>query len=129
MVGQAVGFLILLAWYVRDAKLQGMGQLAAHPVERIKPRAAAGIFAGHLLHHQLGIGVNTQRRGFQIQGALQGFQQGGIFGHIIVVMANPLGYPDQFSIRLFNQNANAGWPRTAVGATVDVSDEICHLPL
>src|SRR6476660_5096047 len=68
VVGQAIGFLVLLAWDVRNAELQRSRQLAAHPVQGIEARAAAGVLAGHLLDHQFGIAVNAERGGIELQG-------------------------------------------------------------
>lgn len=124
MIRQAIGFLVLFAGNVRDAKLQSTRQLAAHPVQGIEARAAAGVLARHLLHDQLRIGIDAERGGVQVNGALQGFKQGSIFSHIVVMVTDPLGDPDHLAIGLLNEYANARRARAAVGTAVNVCNEI-----
>ena len=107
MVSQAVGFLIAMAGNVGDGEFETTRQLAAGPVERIKPRAAADVLAGHLLYHQLRVTKHTQRSSFGLCSILQGFQKSCIFSHVVVLMADPFGDVDTLTARLYNHNPNA----------------------
>ena len=71
---------------------------------------------------------NEYSRGLRqaYQRVLQRLKQGHVFGNIIVVMANPLGDPDQLSIGFFYHHANAGRPRTAVRTTINVRYKTSH---
>jgi len=53
VIGQVVSLIIMFPGNMSNAELQGARQFAACPVEGVKAGAAAGIFARHLLHHQL----------------------------------------------------------------------------
>src|SRR5262249_50555124 len=107
VVGQAVGLLVLFARDVGDAELKGSRELAAHPVQRVEPGTAAGVLAGHLLDDQFRVRINAERGGIEVERALQGLKKSSVFGHVVIVMADPLGDPDQLAIGFFNQNANA----------------------
>ena len=42
---------------VGDGKIEGVGQLAADPIQRIQPRTAAVVLTPHLPDHHFGVGV------------------------------------------------------------------------
>ena len=56
------------------------------------------------------IRIDTQRRGLQGDGVLQGLKQGNVFGDVVVLAADPLGNPDFLSARVFDHHPNAGGP-------------------
>jgi hypothetical protein len=106
MVRETVSFLIAMARDVSDSKLQGPRQLAAGPVERIKPRTSADIFSSHLLYHQLRIGKYVERGGFHLRGILQGLSQCHVFGYVVVLVADPFSDLNGLAVRLLNHNPN-----------------------
>lgn len=119
-IGQAVGFAVDAAADVRNREIQGSGQLAAGPVQGIKTRATALVFAGHLFHHDLGVGINVQAAGVGGERELQGFHQGDVFGDVAVLTSNPLGDADRPRFCPFNNDPNASRPRISLGSAVDV---------
>jgi hypothetical protein len=123
-VGEFVGFGIVLAGNAADGELKGAGELAADPVERIEAGAAAGIFAAHLADDDVGIGIDAERLGFPVEGALERFEEGDVFGDIIVLPADPLGDESAAAGGVFDNDANAGRPRAAVGAAIDVGYQL-----
>jgi len=125
-VRQAVRFGILLAADMRDGKLKGARQLLANPVEGIEAGAAAGILAVHLPNHHLGIGEDVQRRRLKANRVLQRFEQGGVLGHIVIVLPDPAGNPDLAPTGVLDDDTNTGRTRVAVGAAVDVGDKMRH---
>ena len=92
-------------------------------MERIETRAAAAIFTRHLFDHNFRISVDVESSSFEGERNLQSFQQRGVFGHIVVMVADPLGDPNHFAIRLFDYYADARRSRAAVRTTIDVGDE------
>src|SRR6185312_3204632 len=126
VVSQPVGFLISMARDVSDGKLQRARQLPAGPVQGVQTRAATGVFTRHLLHDKLRIGKNLQRSGFHLKGPLQSFEQGRIFGDVVVLMANPFGNANQFPIRRFDNHADARRSRAAMGTAINVRRQNGH---
>jgi hypothetical protein len=126
VIRQTVGFLVAITRNVGDSELKLPSQLTADPVKGVKPRAPANIFTGHLLYHQLRIGKDAKGRGFCLGSILQSFQEGCIFSHVVVLVTDPLSNVDALATGLLDYNPNAGWPRTAVGPTVDMRDQGRH---
>ena len=119
-----IGFGVALAGDALDGELEGAGELAANPVQGIEARAAAGVFAAHLADDDVGVGVDEEGAGFAGEGALQGFEQGGIFGDIVVLPADPLSDASAAAGGVFDDHADSRRPRAAVGAAVDVGDQL-----
>jgi hypothetical protein len=57
---------------------------------------------------------------------LQGFEEGNVFGDVVVLVSDPLGDAGGLAVRTFNNDANARWAGIAVRATVNVGDQIEH---
>ena len=57
-------------------------------VQTIKPWAATGVLARHLLDHDFGIGKYMECSGAKLDSELQRFQKSSILGNIIVVMSD-----------------------------------------
>lgn len=127
VIGQAVGFDVSFAGNMRDGEIERARQFAAHPMQRVKTRTAAGILTGHLLHHEFRIGVDVESSRLEIKRTLKSFEKRSVFGDIVVVMANPFRNADHFAIRLGDHHANARRTRAAVGTAIDMGDQIRHL--
>jgi hypothetical protein len=52
VIGKAVGFLVVMSRNVCDGELERASQLAAGPIQRVQPRAAAGVLPSHLLDNK-----------------------------------------------------------------------------
>src|SRR5664279_4740336 len=104
-----------------DGEVHGAGEFAAGPVQGIQAGAATGVLAGHLLYDDLGVGEDVEGAGVDGDGVLQGFQQGDVFGDVVVLAANGLGDANLFAAGLLDDHANAGRPRTTVGPAVNIS--------
>jgi hypothetical protein len=124
MVGQFVGFLVVLAGDVLDGEINRTCQFAAGPVQGMQTGAMAGVLTMHLLDHYLGVGINAQRPGLHGDGVLQDFQQSNIFGDIVVLMPNRFGNSSLFSARTLNHDSNARPPGISVRAAVHIGHEI-----
>src|ERR1019366_7089300 len=105
-----------------DGEVQGAGEFAAGPVQGIQAGTATGVLAGHLLYDDLGVGEHVESTSFDGNRVLQGFQQGNVFGDIVVLTADGLGDPPLFAAGLFDDDANAGRSRTTVGPAINISD-------
>jgi hypothetical protein len=123
---QAVGFDVIFAGNVGDGEFQGASQFAAGPMKGIETRTAAGIFAGHLANHDLGIGIDVQLVGIQCNRTLEGFHQGGVFGDVVVLVSNPLGDADGAILAAINDDTNAGRPGITQAAAIDIRHQIGH---
>jgi len=123
MVGELVGLAVRLAVDVKDREIKGAGQLAAGPVERVQPWAATRVLSGHLTDYYLRVGENVQHLSLQFQSVLQGFEQGDIFGDIVVLVPDPLRDPDFLASRILEHDANPGRSRTAMGTTINVCNK------
>src|ERR1019366_3597779 len=121
MVGQVVGLAIVFALNVLDGEVNRSRQFAAGPIQRMQARAAAGVFAGHLLDPHFGVRINMHR-----DGVLQGLQQGDVFCYVIVLMPDPAGDANGFAVGTFNYDSNPGWSGISVRAAVHVGYEIGH---
>ena len=97
-MGELVGFVVRLAVDVKDREIKGAGQLATGPVERVQPWAATRILARHLTDYDLRVGENVQHLSLELQSVLQSFEQGDIFGNIVVLVPNPLRDPDLLAL-------------------------------
>jgi hypothetical protein len=53
--GQTIGLRVVLSPNMGDREIERPSQLAADPIQRIKPRAPAAILTTHLLDHYFGI--------------------------------------------------------------------------
>ena len=99
-------------------------------MQRIKARAATSIYAGHLFHHQLGVGKYVKRRCFATQSELQSFEERDVLGHIVVLVTDPFPNPDRSIGRAVDHHSNTrrtGVPeRTAINVCNEIG-EICHL--
>ena len=114
MVCEPVCLGVLITLDVIDGKGERPGQLAAGPVQRVKPRAAAPIEPGHLLDDDLGVRVNVQGHRFGIDRMLQGLKQRYVLRHIVVLMPDPLGNSDGFATGVLNHDADARGARIPV---------------
>ncbi len=123
LMGELVGFAVRFAVDVKDREIKGAGQFATRPVERVQPWAAACVFAGHLADYHLRVGENVQHLSFQFQSMLQSFEQGDIFGNIVVLVPNPLRDPDLPALRILKHDANPGRSGTAMGTTINVCNK------
>ena len=123
---QAVGFRIVFARYVRDRELQRSRQLPAGPVQRIEARTAAGVFAGHLPYHHLGIRINVKFTGSKGNCVLQGFHQGSILGDVVVLVADPLGDSDGAAGATVDHDANTRRPGISQATAIHVGHEFGH---
>ena len=65
-----IGFSVVLTVYVGDREVQGTSQFAADPIQRVKARAAARVFALHLPNDNFGVRVNVQFPGFESNSTL-----------------------------------------------------------
>ena len=127
MVREAVGLPVFFPGNVDDAEFHRAGQLAADPVQRIEPRGAALVLAGHLLDHEFGVRENLQGLGVELEGVLQGFKEGDVFGHVIVLVADPTGDADATAVRFFDYDADARRPRAPMTSAINVSYKMRHL--
>jgi hypothetical protein len=123
---QAVGLDIILTGDVRDREFQGARQFAAGPMQRIKTRAAADVFARHLPNYNLRIGVNVQLLRSQRNRALQRLHERGVFGHIVILVANPLGDADRSGLAAADDHTNPRGPRISQAAAIYVRHQIRH---
>src|ERR1019366_134595 len=126
VVGQLVGLAVVFALNVLDGEVNRSRQFAAGPVQGMQARAAAGVFAGHLLDHHFGVRINMQRLGVDRDGVLQGLEQGDVFCYVIVLMPDPAGDANGFAVGTFNYDSNPGWSGISVRAAVHVGYEIGH---
>jgi hypothetical protein len=106
--GEDVGFGVLLTGDVRNREVEGPDQLATGPVQGVQTGTAALVFTGHLLDHDLGVRENVKPACFEGEGELQGFEEGDIFGHIIVLTPDPLGDPDGNGSGTLDNDSNTG---------------------
>ena len=53
--GKAIGFRILFSRNVGNGKDEQSSKLSADPIQRMQPRAPAGVRTVHLLNHYFGI--------------------------------------------------------------------------
>ena len=123
MMGELVGFAVRLAVDVKDREVKGAGQLATGPVERVQPWAATRVLAGHLTDYYLRVGEDAQHLSFQFQSVLQSFEQGDVFGNVVVLVPDPLRDPDLLALRILEHDANPGGSRTAMRATINVCNK------
>jgi len=93
-------------------------------MEGIETRAAADVFPVHLADDYFGVGVNVKLPGFKGQSALQGFQQGNIFGHVVILASNPLRDSDGRAFRSVKHHSNSGRPRISKRTAVYVGHHI-----
>ena len=63
---------------------------------------------------------------FQLNGKMQGLEQRNVFGHIVVLVPDPLCDSDHLAIRLPDDHADSRWPRAAMGSTVNVRYQMRH---
>ena len=109
-VGQIVGLGVASSGHVADGKIKRTGQLAADPMQGIKTRTAAGVFASHLPHDHLGVRVDMEHLGPERESVLQRFQQGHVLGDIVVLMPNPLGDFNLAGRRAMDDHSNTRRP-------------------
>ena len=105
---------------MEDGEVEGAGQLAAGPVERIETWAATRVLARHLAHDYLGVGEDAQHFGLQMQGMLQSLKERDVLGYVVVLVADPLGDPDLFASGILKHHTDTRWSGTAMRSAVDV---------
>ena len=125
-IREGVGFGVFLTSDVGNGEIERARKFAASPVQGIEHGARAAVDAGHLLDHDFGVGEHMQALGLEGERTLQGFDQGDVFGDVVVLAANPLGDADGTGSRAVHYHANAGWPGVSLGAAVDVCHQIRH---
>src|SRR5438093_1489859 len=118
-----VGLGVVLTVNVGDGEVQGAGQLAADPIQRIETRAAARIFAFHLTDNNLRIRVNVYFLGFESHGTLQRLQQGEIFGDVVVLPSDRFRDTYRAIETTINDDPNTRRSRISQRPTVDVSHQ------
>ena len=123
---QVVGLDVILAGNMRDREFERARQFAASPMKRIQTRAAAGVFPRHLTNYNLRIGVDVQRVRSQRYRALQRFHQRGVFGHVVVLMPNPLGDADRSRLTAADDHTNPGRPRIPQASAIHIRHQIWH---
>jgi len=104
--GQTIRLSVVLARDVRDGEIKRAGELATDPVQGIQARAAASVLAPHLLDNDFGVRVDVKCPGSQGQGALQGFKQSNIFGHIVILSPDPFRDSDPAVVGTIHHHAN-----------------------
>src|SRR5262249_16916168 len=57
---------------------------------------------------------------------LKGFEQCGVFGDVVIVMADPFCDAHHLAVRFGDHHSNAGRSGAAVGTAIDMSDQIGH---
>ena len=124
---QSIRFGVVLASNVGDGERKRPDQLVASPVQRIEARTPAAVFACHLAHNHLGVGIYVERFGFQCDGKLQCFQQCQILSDVVVLPSNPLGDADLSAAVIIDDDANTRRTWIAQRPTIDVSHQIRHL--
>ena len=125
-IGQPIGFRVILPRHMRDGKNQRARQFATDPVQRIKARTAAGILSAHLPHYHLRIRVNVQFFGVEGNRALQRFQEGRIFGDVVILMSDPFGDPDFAAFAAIYHHSNARRPRISQRTAVHIGHKVRH---
>ncbi len=70
--------------------------------------------------------IDLEGAGFDGDGVLQGFQQGNVFGDVVVLVADPLGDAGGLAAGAFDDDADAGGSRVTVRSAVDVGYQIGH---
>src|SRR5579864_4104048 len=123
---QAVRLRIVFPRHVRDGELQRPRQLPAGPVQRVEPRTAADILPGHLPDHYFRIGIYVQFVGFERHRVLQGFHQGGILGHVVVLVADPLSDAHRAAGAAANDDSNARRTRIPQATAVHIGHKLGH---
>ena len=120
--GQVIGLRIIFARDVRNAECQRLRQFAANPIQGVKLPAPASVLAAHLLHYNLGVREHMERFGSQAQGALQGFEERGVFGHVVVLVADPFLNFYSAAFAAVNNYANSGRPGIPQRSAIYISD-------
>jgi len=120
---QPIRLGIVFARNVRDGKVEGARQLAAGPVKRIEARAAANVLTGHLAHDYFRVGVDMQLSRLERHGVLQSFHESGVFGDIVVLVADPFCDSNRPALAAIDDNPNARRPGISQAATVHVGHE------
>lgn len=123
---QAVGFRILFSRNVRNGKIQRARQFAADPIQGIKTRAAAGVFAAHLLDDDFRIREDVECPRADLDSALQGFKQREVFGYVVVLVTDPFLDSDRTVLATIDYHANAGWPGIPQRPSINIGDKIRH---
>lgn len=95
-------------------------------MQGIKPWAAAGVLAGHLLDHDFGVGKNMQGFRVKFYRVLQSFEQGDILGDIVVLMSDPFFDFNRSTRGAFNQNSNSRRTGIPLRSAINVGNEIRH---
>ncbi len=126
-IREMVRFGVVLAAHVGDGKNQRASQLPADPMQGIQSRAATAILARHLPHHDLRVGIHVNCLSFESYRALESFEEGEIFGDVVVLATDPLGDPDLSALRIINYYANTGRSGIPQRPAIDVSHQIRHL--
>ena len=120
---QPVCLGIELPPHVRDGELQRPRQLSAGPVQGVKSRAAAHVFASHLPHHHFGIGIDVEFLRVALDRVLQSFHQRGVLGNIIVLVPDPFGDPNRPIRQPADYNPNTRWPRISQASAVYIGHQ------
>jgi len=119
-----IGLGIAFTGDVGDGKFERACQLAADPVQGIESWAAAGVLALHLANNHLGVGINVQSGRFEGASALQGLQEGNVFGHIVVLAPYPAGDADGTAVGALDYHANTGRPWVPQRSAIHVGYEV-----
>jgi hypothetical protein len=117
---QAVGLGVVLARHMRNRKPQSPGEFAARPMKRVQTRASADVLSRHLPHNDLGIRKHMELWSFQSYCILQGFHQSGVFGDVIILMADPLSDSDGSALAPANDYPNTGGPGISQASAVHI---------
>jgi hypothetical protein len=111
---------------MRNGELEGARELSADPMEGIKTRTAAMVFAAHLPHYYLRIRENMERASLQTKGALESLEQSYVLGNIIILPPNPLRDSYGSARGPGEHDADTGWSGVPQRAAIDISYKIIH---
>src|SRR5688500_3599771 len=123
LVGQAIGFLVVLAADVLELHVTNLLRQAARLLpERLKPWMLHPVFAAHLFHQQVGVRFDVELLDAVVRRPVERGEQAAIFGDVVGGDAHRLLQFDHRAVAELNPDAVAGRARVAAGATVDIRD-------
>ena len=92
-------------------------------MQGVEAGTAADILPGHLPHHDFRIGINVEFPSFPLYGIQQGFHQGSVLGHIVVLVPDPLCDPDGAVRQTADHHPNTRRTRIPQAPAVHVSHQ------